>query len=123
MQTTDYDKLGEFGFDINLQGGTLEAYLYDAGIGSFGSVTATGYVNPPSITHLFSTKPLTYTNWLILTNPNTNTSAVSYCLKSDETAQLLVGNFTTINSQATYGDKTVGVAATKKFVFPSAFIQ
>ncbi|MBP6910376.1 hypothetical protein KBC03_02150 [Patescibacteria group bacterium] len=123
VQTADYMKLGDFGFDVTLKGGNLESYLYDAGGGSFGRITATNTLTPPSVSNLFSTQPLVYTHRLILSNPTSSTTAVSYCLKSDETAQLLVGNYTLISSQATYNDKTVGVTAIKKFVFPSAFIQ
>lgn len=123
VQTADYEKLWVHGFEVSLDGGALDAYLYDAGQGSFGQITASEHLTPPSVSHLFSQQPLVYTHWLIITNPNTANSAVSYCLQSDDAAQLLVGNFTNINSQATYRDKTVGVTAIKKFVFPSAFIQ
>lgn len=97
--------------------------MYDAGQGSFGQITDEQRLSAPLASHVFSQQSFVHTHWLILTNPGTATSAVSYCLKSDDAAQLLVGNFTNITSQATYRDKTVGVTALKKFVFPSAFIQ
>jgi|GEM_PF-5233705 len=123
VQHGDYDKLGSFGFDVTMSGGSLEAYLYDAGQGPFGQITANQVITAPSVSNLFGQQLLLPSHRLILSNPVTAHSAVSYCLKSDDAAQLLVGNFTNISSQATYNDKTVGVTAIKKFVFPSAFIQ
>ena len=123
VQTSDYEKLGNFGFDITTNGGDLETYLYDAGQGTFGQITDTQLVSVPGASNVFGQQSLVHTHWLILSNPQGSNSAVSYCLKSDDAAQLLVGNFTNITSQATYRDKTVGVTALKKFVFPSAFIQ
>ncbi len=123
VEDTDYEKNAHNGYQVTVSGGKLAAFLYDAGIGSFGQITATDYIVPPSSSHLFSTQSITYTHRLILSNPVDNPVAVSYCLQSDETAQKLVGNFTTISSQATYEDTTVGLTAMKKFVFPSAFIQ
>ena len=123
VSTSDYQKNAHIGYNVTVSGGKIQAFLYDAGVGSFGDITATQDLLPTSVSHLFSTQSLTYTHWLILSNPVSAPVAVSYCLESDDTAQKLVGNFTTISSQATYEDKTVGVTAIKKFVFPSAFIQ
>lgn len=123
VSSSDYQRNAHIGYDVTLSGGKIEAFLYDAGIGSFGQITATQELLPTTVSHLFATQSLTYTHRLILSNPVNAPAAVSYCLQSDETAQKLVGNFTTISSQATYDDKTVGVTAIKKFVFPSAFIQ
>lgn len=123
VENADYERNAHNGYQVTVSGGTLEAFLYDAGLGSFGQITATDHIAPPTIAHLFSTQSITYTHRLILSNPVDHPVAVSYCLQSDETAQKLVGNFTTIRSQATYEDTTVGLTAIKKFVFPSAFIQ
>ncbi len=123
VQSEDYAKLDLGWFDITLSGWSLEAYLYDAGEGSFGRITASETVHLPGQDALFAQQSLVHTHWLIVTNPQNNTTAVSYCLNSDDAAHKLVGNYTRITAQATYSDKTVGVTALKKFVFPSAFIQ
>lgn len=119
---TDYTRLNHKWFAITVSGWDVETFLYDAWQGSFGKITSSQLVREPGDLSLFAQQSTVHTHWLIITNPN-DTDAVSYCLKSDDAAHKLVGNFTRIISQATYSNKTVGLTAVKKFVFPSAFIQ
>lgn len=118
----DYQENPHNGFNLILSGGAIQTYLYDAGQG-FGQITATEPVSAPGASNLFAQQAIVQTHRIILYNPQSSPTAAAYCLESDATAQKLVGNFTKITAQATYQDKTVGVTALKKFVFPSVLIQ
>lgn len=122
VQPADYEENAHNGYNLVLNGAPLQAYLYDAGQG-FGQITATQQIVPPSVSNLFAPQSIVQTHRIILYNPTNSPLAASYCLESDDTAQKLVGNFTKITAQATYQDKTVGLTALKKFVFPSVLIQ